>query len=67
MKREFELVTPFLARPAALIADDVEGNAAFLEWVERYKPEYYAVLPEMGKKSLMGLGVFSGERLAETR
>jgi hypothetical protein len=58
MRREFELVTPYLGRPSALISDDVEGNSAFQEWVERYRPDFSAVVREESKGSLLGIGVF---------
>jgi hypothetical protein len=60
MRREFEIVTPRLGRPSAVISDDIEGNSAFLEWGEEHRPDFCTVLQEKGKKSLMGLGVFLG-------
>ena len=36
----------------------VEGNSAFQEWVERYTPDFSAVVREESKGSLLGIGVF---------
>ena len=58
MRREFELVTPYLGQPGALISDDIEQNAAFKEWVEQYKPNFSAVLEEESKGGLLGIAVF---------
>lgn len=58
MQRELQLVTPYLARPAVVIADDVDGNLAFLEWVNSTCPAFWAILREVEKKSLFGVSVF---------
>jgi hypothetical protein len=61
MRQEFEIVTPFLAPHAVVVADDVEGNAAFQEWVSRYRPSYSAVLAQPSKtSSLLGVAVLTG-------
>ena len=43
---ELRTVTPHLVRPAAIVVDDVAGNRAFEEWVERNRPAYSAVIAE---------------------
>jgi hypothetical protein len=60
VKRELNPVTPFLARPAVLIADDVGPNKAFLDWVGAPQPDCWAVLREEEKKpQLFGVAAFS--------
>ena len=61
MNQEFEIVTPFLTGQAVVLADDVEGNAAFSEWTARSRPAYSAVLEEHLKQSLLGIGVFMAQ------
>ena len=43
---ELRNVTPHLARPAAVLVDDVSGNRAFEHWVERSRPAFSAVIAE---------------------
>ena len=57
MRRELEIVTPYLIGPAVVIADDVEGNGAFQEWVLRVRPFYSAALEQQVKRSLLGLAL----------
>jgi hypothetical protein len=53
---EFETVAPHLATNAVVVADDVEGNVAFQEWVARAAPSYAAVLHEQAKpQTLLGV------------
>ena len=59
MQQEFEIVTPFLAPRSVVVADDVEGNAAFSEWRARSRPAYSAVLQQHSKQSLLGVAVFT--------
>lgn len=58
MLREFETVRPYLAPKAAVVADDIEGNDAFGEWVAKVAPRYSVVLEEESKQSLLGLALF---------
>ncbi len=58
MRREFELVTPYLARPAILLADDVSGNLAFHEWTQRVQPTFSTAIQQVDKRSLSGLAAF---------
>ncbi len=47
-----------LGRPSVVIADDIEGNRAFSEWVEKAKPTYWAAVHEEGKEALAGVAIF---------
>jgi predicted O-methyltransferase YrrM len=62
MRHEFEIVTPFLSPQAVLVADDVEGNSAFMDWVSGIRPVYSAVLEEHSKHSLLGVAVLAAGR-----
>jgi predicted O-methyltransferase YrrM len=62
MHREFEIITPFLSPQAVLVADDVEGNSAFMDWVSQTRPSYSAVLEEHSKQSLLGVAVLAARR-----
>ena len=62
MRHEFEIVSPFLSPQAILVADDVEGNSAFMDWVSRTRPSYSAVLEEHSKQSLLGVAVLAARR-----
>jgi predicted O-methyltransferase YrrM len=62
MRQEFEIVTPFLAPQAILVADDVQGNSAFIDWVSRSRTTYFAALQEHSKPSLLGLAMLAGQR-----
>ena len=58
MRFEFELVAPHLTADAIVVADDIEGNAAFYEWSRNAHPIYSTVLREHAKrKSLLGVAV----------
>jgi hypothetical protein len=57
MRRELEIVTSHLTGPAVVIADDVEANGAFHEWLLKVGPFYSAVLEEHAKGSLLGLAL----------
>ena len=59
---EFEIVTPYLAPQAIVVADDVEGNTAFVDWVSRSRMAYSAVLREHSKPTLLGLAMLAGQR-----
>ncbi len=61
MRHEFEIVTPFLAPQAVVIADDVQGNSAFMDWVSQARPSYSAVLEEYSKPSLLGVAVLAAQ------
>ena len=58
MRREFEVITRNLSRPGVIVADDVDWNTAFLEWVATSRPSYWAAVAEELKKSVLGVAVF---------
>jgi hypothetical protein len=58
MLREFETVQPWLSPRAAVVADDIESNEAFRDWVAKALPEYSVTLHEQSKRSLLGVALF---------
>ena len=60
IRRELEIVTPHLAPRAVVIADDVQGNAAFEDWIASAGPQFSATIREEQKEGVFGIGVFSG-------
>jgi predicted O-methyltransferase YrrM len=62
MRQEFEIVTPFLAPQAVVVADDVQGNSAFVDWVSRSRTTYSAFLREHSKPTLLGLAILAGQQ-----
>jgi predicted O-methyltransferase YrrM len=60
MKMEFELVWPRLSPGGVLIADDIEGNAAFHEFAGRSDVAFRAAIREVGKNSLAGILIKAG-------
>ena len=59
IQRELQVVTPYLVRPAVVLADDEDRNAAFLEWTGTTSPAFWTVLPEQEKSSLFGVSVLA--------
>jgi len=57
MRSEFALVRPFLGPQAAVIADDIQGNSAFGEWVSETNPAYVSVMSEQSKRSMLGFAL----------
>lgn len=57
MRRELEIVTPYLSPRAVVIADDVQGNAAFADWIAVRRPRFCATIREEQKESVFGIGV----------
>lgn len=57
IRQELNMITPYLARPAVVIADDIQGNRAFSDWVREVKPEYWATFREEGKDAMAGVAV----------
>jgi len=55
---ECEAVTGHLNRPAAVLVDDIQDNAAFLEWIDRSKPDLCVVGRELEKDALFGVALF---------
>lgn len=60
IRRELEIVTPHLAPRAVVIADDVQGNAAFGDWIASTGPRFSATIREEQKESVFGIGIFVG-------
>ncbi len=59
MKWESRSVWPFLRAGGVLVADNVDGNPAFLEFAEEVRPAFCVVVRHESKKSLFGLLVKS--------
>lgn len=59
ISRELTVVTERLAPRSLVLADDIEGNAAFSEWVMQRKPAFWAALGEESKRGLLGVAVFA--------
>lgn len=58
IRRELETVNSYLARPAVVIADDIQGNTAFSDWVREVEPAYWVTFREDWKDALAGVAVF---------
>jgi hypothetical protein len=55
VKREMRVATKCLASDGVMIVDNIAGNAAFPEWVDRHKPTFRAVVRE--GKSIFGFAL----------
>jgi len=55
IRRELDIVTPSLARPSVVIADDAGGNAAFARWSASVDAAFRGVLREEGKDAVFGV------------
>jgi hypothetical protein len=44
MRTELAVVTPHMRRPSAVVVDDVQTNAAFLDWSDSVKPDYVTLV-----------------------
>lgn len=55
---ELSMITSYLARPALVVADDIQGNRAFADWVKMIKPNFWVAFREEGKDALAGAAVF---------
>lgn len=58
IRQELETVAPYFAPRAMVIADDVQMNAAFADWVAASEPRYSATVREEEKESVFGVCVF---------
>lgn len=58
MRREFQTAARFLGRPSMVIADDIESNQAFHEWVGNVRPTFSATLRQAEKPGICGMSVF---------
>lgn len=57
IRREFRLVTRYLAPQSVVIVDDVDQNPAFQKWVDENSPIFQAIFQEKRKKALFGIAV----------
>jgi predicted O-methyltransferase YrrM len=57
---ELEAIAPYLTPGAVVVADDIDENPAFLEWVKKMQLSYSGVVREERKTSLLGVAVLSG-------
>jgi len=57
ISRELQIVAPRLAPRSVVLADDIEGNSAFLEWAGRANPAFWTTMKEEGKNKLVGVSV----------
>ncbi len=64
MSWELGTVTPHMARPSAVIVDDIDYNSAFRDWTNAVHPDFAAILSEQEKadnaqrRKLLGLAAF---------
>jgi Methyltransferase domain len=59
MMYEFHAVTPFLSHPAAVIADDVQDNRAFPDYVHERPPSGWAVGVQLEKNASYGVAIYN--------
>lgn len=62
IRRELGMVTPHLSAPALVLSDDIDGNSAFSEWVEKVRPPFWTVVEQSSKSSLLGVAAFPRPR-----
>jgi hypothetical protein len=58
IRYELQSVTPYLSRPAIVIADDIQNNSAFQEWALKTSPTAWWTFQEKDKDSVAGVAVF---------
>lgn len=58
MRSEFSSVERFLGRPSAVLADDIEGNTAFQEWVNERPPTDWCAVSEFMRSNAFGVSLF---------
>ncbi|MBI4641065.1 MAG: class I SAM-dependent methyltransferase [Candidatus Tectomicrobia bacterium] len=58
VRKEFQVIAPYLTSQSIVIADDVDKNQAFHEWVTKARPAFWATMRETEKKNLFGVSVF---------
>ncbi len=54
---ELSMIRPYLADRAAVVADEVEANSAFQDWIELSKPVFGQAARTQDKKSHLGISV----------
>ena len=57
MKYEFDKAWPFMRTGGLLISDDVEGNSAFVDFVEARRIEKWFIAPKADKAGLFGVAL----------
>jgi hypothetical protein len=62
MLDEFRIVAPHLSPCAFVLADDIEGNAAFADWTRSSKPAYFASVQESQKRALFGIACIAARQ-----
>ena len=58
IRRELDVITPYLSGPALVLSDDIDANPAFRDWVDRVHPAFWTVLEQEAKSSLLGIAAF---------
>jgi len=61
MQAELQLVTPRLNHRAVVLADDIQENRAYAQWIDQAHPSYSAVVGEVAKPALFGVAVMGVE------
>ena len=61
--RECDLAFRHLSRRGVFVVDDVEGNSAFRDWVDRSRPDCAVVIREVDKPALFGAGFYKCGRV----
>lgn len=59
IRRELNLIAPYLSRPSAVVVDDADDNRAFIEWVNRIKPSHALSFRQSLKRNVGGVAIFS--------
>ncbi|MCK5269121.1 MAG: class I SAM-dependent methyltransferase [Spirochaetes bacterium] len=57
MKFEFDTAAPFLTEQSVVIADDIDENRAFREWVDQTQPSFWVTVREAEKSSILGMSM----------
>jgi predicted O-methyltransferase YrrM len=57
MKYEFEKAWPYMRAGALLISDDIEDNAAFVDFVKSHDVEKWFTAPKADKEGLFGVAI----------
>jgi hypothetical protein len=57
MKYEFEKAWPYMHAGALLISDDIEDNAAFVDFIKSHDVEKWFTAPKADKEGLFGVAI----------
>jgi hypothetical protein len=63
VSRELRIVSPWLARPAAVIVDDAERHSALQDWAAGAGATLVEVVEQPGKPALFGVALLPGDDL----